>query len=184
MGRCIFCISLPLILHPVCCVAISAFRNALRRSLLPSKRYTAIFCYNSPSWRQPQQLRQRLNPLRRIQSSGASSRSASTASSAHFARRVVAPAYVSTASSAHFARRVVATAYVSTASSAQFARRAVATAYASTASSAHFARRVVATAYASTARGAPDAPSVAAPAYAITASSDTIAQNAKTYHAP
>ena len=113
------CISLLFFLHPVCCLTISAFRNAVRRSLLPSKRYTAIFCYNSPPWIwQAQQLWQRLNPLRRIQSSGASSRSASTASSAHSARREVATAYVSTASSEHSARRAVATAYVSTASGA------------------------------------------------------------------
>ncbi len=98
MGRCIFCISLPLLLHPVCCVAISAFRNALRRSLLPSKRHTAIFCYNSPSWRQPQQLRQRLNPLRRIQSSGAFGSIASTASNANGARSVEAPAFAYTTS--------------------------------------------------------------------------------------
>ncbi len=65
------------------------------------KRHTAIFCYNSSPWnRQPQQLWQRLNPLRRIQSSGDSGRSASTASIASFARRVVAPAYASTASTA------------------------------------------------------------------------------------
>ena len=150
MGRCIFCISLPLLLHPVCCVAISAFRNALRRSLLPANRYTAIFCYNSPSWRQPQQLRQRLTPLRHFQSSGAFTRSASTASSAPIARLAVVPAYASTASSAPFARCAVAPVYVSMASSAPFVRRAAAPAYVGTASIATDARRVAAPVYAPT----------------------------------
>ena len=154
-------------------VAMSSFRNALRRSLLPSKRYTAIFCYNSPSWRQPQQLRQRLNPQRRIQSSGAFIRSARTAGDEISARPAVAQAFASTASSAPIARHAVVPAYASTASSAPIARRAVVPAYASTASSATTARLAVAPAtpatastksecdaYASTTGGYTNAPSV------------------------
>ena len=138
---------------------MSAFRNALRRSLLQSKRHTAIFCYNSPSWRQPQQLRQRLIPLRRIQSSGAFGRSASTAGDQICARPVAAPASASTAGGAARAGRAGAQAFASTAGGAPSARPAVAQAFASTAGYANTARPAVAYTFATTASGASVAPS-------------------------
>ena len=151
----------------------SCVQGCSERVYAAIKRHTAKIRYNLlpppfTSWsRQPQQLRQqRQTPRRLIQSSGASTRNASTVSSAHFARRAVAPAYASTASSAPFARRAVAPAYASTASSAPVARHAAAPADASTASSAPIARHA------------------AAPAYARTASTASIARNAKTYRAP
>ena len=159
IGCCIFCISLPPFLHPVCCVAISAFRNALRRSLLPSKRYTAIFCYNSPSWRQPQQLRQRLIPRHRIQSSGASTRSVSTTSNAPNARLAVALAYASTTSSAPIAG-LVDPDTVCTTGSATFAGNVRAPASASMGMYAISASPVAASAFVCTISTATIAPSV------------------------
>ena len=137
---------------------MSAFRNALRRSLLPSKRHTAIFCYNSPSWRQPQQLRQRLIPLRRIQSSGASTRSVSTASNPPNARRAVVLAYASTTSNATSAGNVAVQVTASMTRGATGAGNAVAQATASTTNGASVARNVAAQASASTTRNAPNAP--------------------------
>ena len=142
------------------CVTMSAFRNALRRSLLPSKRHTAIFCYNSPSWRQPQQLRQRLIPLRRIKSSGAFGRSAHMASGPPYARHAVVLAYASTASSAPNVRPAVAQAFASMASGAKTAGDVGAQIFASTASYATIARPAAVVASASTASGATVAPSV------------------------
>ena len=94
------------------------------------KRHTAKIRYNLlpppfTSWnRHPKQLRQRLIPLRRIQSSGAFRRSASTAGIATSAKRAAAPAYASTASSATSARCAAAPAYALTASSAEGAESA------------------------------------------------------------
>ena len=118
------------------CVTMSAFRNALRRSLLPSKRHTAIFCYNSPPWIwQPQQLRQRLIPLRRIQSSASrSTRDANTTSGANIAGIVKAPATASMTSFAIIARHVAAPAFANTERDAPYARSVAVPAYASTAS--------------------------------------------------
>ena len=149
----------------MCCVAISAFRNAQRRSLLPSKRYTAIFCYNSPSWRQPQQLRQRLIPLRRIQSSGESGRSASTTSGATVARSAAVQATASMTSCATSAGNVAVQATASTTSGATCAGNVAVQAYVSTTSGAPIAGIVVAQSSVSMTRNA------------------TAAQNARTYHA-
>ena len=146
---------------------MSAFRNALRRSLLPSKRHTAIFCYNSPPWIwQPQQIRQRLNHLRRIQSSGASARYANMTFDTNIAGNARAPASASMTSSA------------------KLAGNAKAPDSASMTSNANGARSVAVPATASTERDAPDARSVAVPAYASTASSTTGAPSVRTSLAP
>ena len=131
------------------------------------KRHPGQNRYNSLPWIwQPQQLRQRLTPLRRTQSSGASGRSVSMTSVASCAGNAAAPASASTASSATNARSAAAPAYASTVSSAPNARRAAASAFASTESGATNARRAV------------------APASAPTASSAPNVQNARTSHAP
>ena len=138
---------------------MSAFRNALRRSLLPSKRYTAIFCYNSPSWRQPQQLRQRLIPLRRIQSSGTSTRDANTTSGANNAGFVKAPASASMTSTVSLAGIVKAPCSASMERDAPDVRSVAAPAFANMTSGANGARHVRAQAFASTTSITTDAPS-------------------------
>ena len=166
------------------CVTMSAFRNALRRSLLPSKRHTAIFCYNSPSWRQPQQLRQRLIPLRRIQSSCESARSARMASGATIAGPAAAPASASTANSATSAEHVGAPTTVSTASSATDAENVAALACASTASKSTHAGLVVVPAFVSMGRDAVTAGPAAVLASASTTGGALNALSARTSHAP
>ena len=111
-------------------------------------------------WR-PQQLRRRLTPLRRIQSSGASTRSVRTASGgATSAGIAAAPASACMARGAICAGIAVAPATASTASCAPDALIAAAPAYASTASGAPDALIAVAPASASMASSAPIAPSV------------------------
>ena len=100
------------------------------------KRQPAQIRYNSPPWIwQPQQLRQRLNPRRRIQSSGTSTRDANMTSGANIAGIVKAPASASMTSNANGARSVAApVAYASTERDAPDARSVAVPAYASTAS--------------------------------------------------
>ena len=126
------------------CVTMSAFRNALRRSLLPSKRHTAIFCYNSPPWIwQAQQLWQRLTPQRRIQSSAKKSkRDANTTCGADVAGFVTAPATASMTCFANIARIVAAPAFASMERDAADAWSVAVLAYAITASSADVAPSV------------------------------------------
>ncbi len=118
------------------CVTMSAFRNALRRSLLPSKRHTAIFCYNSSPWIwQPQQLWQRLNPRRRVESGARkTTRDANTTGGPNIAGFVKDPATVSMTSFAIIARSVAAPAFANTERNAPYARSVAVPAYASTAS--------------------------------------------------
>ena len=91
------------------------------------KRHTAKIHYNLlplpfASWnKQPQQRRQRLIPLRRIQSSGESGRSASTTSNSTCAGNAAAQASACTTSGATIARNVAAPAFASTASYAMVA---------------------------------------------------------------
>ena len=130
------------------------------------KRHTVKIRYNllplpfTPWIWQLQQLRQRLNPQRRIPSSGRYGRSVHTASNASGARSVVAPAYASMACGATVARSVVAPAYASMTCGANVARNVAAPASACTASGAPIAGIVVAQASASTTSYANIAPSV------------------------
>ena len=119
----------------------SCVRGRSERVYADIKRHTAKIHYNLlpppfTSWnRQPQQLRQRLNPRRRIQSSGTSTRDAHTTSGARLAGIVKAPASASMTSNANGARSVAAPAYASTERDAPDARSVAVPAYASTASS-------------------------------------------------
>ena len=124
----------------------SCVRGRSERVYADIKRHTAKIHYNLlpppfTSWnRQPQQLRQRLNPRRRIQSSGTSTRDAHTTSGARLAGIVKAPASASMTSNANGARSVAAPAYASTERDAPDARSVAVPAYASTASIATAAR--------------------------------------------
>ena len=120
------------------------------------KRHPAQICYNSPPWIwHPQQLRQR-----HIPSSGASTRSVSTASNPPNARRAVVLAYAGTTSCVTSAGNVAVQAIASTTSCVTGAGNVVAQAIASTTSCANNAGRAVAQAFASTASYATVAPSV------------------------
>ena len=149
--------------EPVHCVRVQGRSKETPATI---KRHPAQIRYNSQPWNwQPQQLRQRLTPQRRIQSSGEFGRSVRTTSGATCAGIAAAPASACMTSGA------------------TIARNAAATTSASTARGAICAGIVVAPAYASTASGAPDAQSATAPASVSMASSAPIAPSARTYHA-
>ncbi len=130
------------------------------------KRHTAKIHYNLlplpfTSWnKQPQQRRQRLIPLRRIQSSSTTARSVSTASGPPIARRAVVLAYASTTENAKAAGNAKAPNTASMTNGATGARNVAAPAYASMERDFADARSVAVGAYASTASNTSNAPSV------------------------
>ena len=154
------------------------------------KRHIAKIHYNSlpppfTSWnRQPQQLRRRLIPRRRIQSSGASTRNFRTAHVVPLAGIAAAPAFASMTSCAKIAGNVAAPGTASMTSTVHIAGNVAAPASASMTSGAICARNVAAPAYASMERDAADARSVAVLAYASTKSGTTDAPIVRTSRAP
>ena len=143
--------------------AVCKARVQARPEMVPAtiKRHTAHFCYNLPPWiRQAQQFRQRLTRPRRIQSNGASTRSARMAGDKVSAVHVVVRVTVNMSGVANNVGHVVVPCFVSTARGATNANRVAAPVSASTARGATNANRVAAPVSASTACGATSAPIV------------------------